>query len=75
MTKQLPPIRKTKETLALAFQRVLELQEEGKLDRADRLCRAVLATQPNYREALHWFKAYQYERKAFAEPTKRVRDA
>lgn len=75
MTRPLPPIRKTKETLALAFQRVLELHSEGKFDRSDRLCRALLATQPNYREALHWFRTFQRRRADFAQSAHFLRAA
>ena len=75
VTRELPPIRKTRETLAQAFQRVLELEAEGKFDRADRLCRAILATQPNHLDALRWLRAFQKGRRASAPSTKLVNAA
>ena len=62
MKRPLPPIRRTKENLVHAFRRVLELDKEGKHERADRLCRALLVVQPHNRNVLNWYGQFQRRR-------------
>jgi len=70
LTRPLPPIRKSRETLVQAFRRVLELEREGKYERADLLCRAVLATQPHNPDVLNWYGQFQHRHGCHTVATK-----
>jgi tetratricopeptide (TPR) repeat protein len=51
--KQSPPIRSKQSNSSQGFQRAVKLHQQGKLDQAERIYTAILATQPNHFDALH----------------------
>jgi tetratricopeptide (TPR) repeat protein len=65
--KQAPPMRETRGDLSRVFQRAAELHRQGESDQAERLYRAILATQPNHFGALYWCGMLYYRQGRNAE--------
>jgi len=65
--KQPPPTRATPAPASQAFQRALQSHQQGRLDQAERLYQAILATQPNHFDALHQFGILRYQQGRYAE--------
>ncbi|MGO9769721.1 MAG: tetratricopeptide repeat protein, partial [Roseiarcus sp.] len=65
--KQRPPIRRDASNPSTLLARALQRQQSGKLDEAERLYEAVLATQPANFEALRRQGILRYQQGRFGE--------
>lgn len=73
--KQRPPIRNNTPGSSPALQRALQLHQLGNLDQAERLYKAILATQPTNFEALRQQGVLQYQQGRHGEALQSMRAA
>ena len=59
--KQVPPMQKKRGNLSQAFERAVQLHQQGKLDQVEKSYRAILATQPKHFDALHRLGILRYQ--------------